>query len=1116
MSGGDDEGDSPAKTSARSRSSSTDLSDGRPEPILSRVLPRPKSVWKRQKSVVPFRIEAGPDDLDDGIIFLNNPAPFDFRSIFQRAKSVPTLQKQTAFVNGGDNNGKRYLRSHEELCLVMHKPLPRGGTSKKAWFLTRGFVGRESGENVQIVTKDASMASVHAEVTIDGDDYLLRDCDTSAGTYVCLSTTNRHQPQRDGFRLRTGDTFILGSGSRIVVNALTTVPRPKSEHPSGRRVSTQSRLERRLTDTSDMTPANHRLLRKKSSRFDVVKKSVRFTDLLDKSTKPPEEYSPMLPADDGGNYPAGVRYKRAKKLPQPVYPDLLPTLLEVTVTTVEHPESPTKVTLGAKTTYTIGSSPWCDIHVASEGIYGVHARIVFDGHFFVLQDLSFEENPRRKTRVLLSRATRIGRGDCLLFGKCAVHVVSVSRAFRDHNPDLKEVAFKCQVLRPSKRKSRRRDKYLPVAFKHNHSETFTIGKGGNCDGQIFTAALCVEQFWIQLDHGQCSLTPRFAGINQGMYFLLGRNPLPHEAKYKDDIIRYTSKALMLVEGSVFKIGNCEYEVAYVKVEESVDAMARADEIRENTQLLMALPWLQQITFDRHGLENVAKRAQRLELAEGESVYDEGDPASFFFIVIKGTVELVSTQKNRRSSLPKSGSAGVMTIAPLLGISSEPELLVETVGTGGYFGERSLWAVDLEYADSARAATVCQLLVLSREDLCGYFSYYMDIIRPHLAYETHKDLLHRLRLYVSWCEDISYQELRVMAARAERIYFQQDDRILHQGALYHQNRQRYGLLLLRHGAVDVVDADGTCILTDPKTSVSESLEMSPRASRVESETGASDGFDVQESPGAGEQQAWHMDEAILLLPNGQTAPPSANTVSFENLRARTGVQCFFIDVSVFRHLLKQDEERHQTGVPLIRRATGSAHPPILRRQSTNRRSTYAVPFKARHSQVFTTALRDNNTNDDGDNLLENAELEDQNDTTKKWRRKKRNKNLLEKTILETQQNTELLNALVLYALSGANRGDIHVVRNVATIGGLLSGADIELNDRYVSPQQAVIEHREGRYWLYDTFSDWGTYVRLEENQSVQIYPGDVFLAGEVEFTCMGVFPERKKSALCCLQ
>ncbi|KAH7488565.1 hypothetical protein PRNP1_007011 [Phytophthora ramorum] len=149
----------------------------------------------------------------------------------------------------------------------------------------------------------------------------------------------------------------------------------------------------------------------------------------------------------------------------------------------------------------------------------------------------------------------------------------------------------------------------------------------------------------------------------------------------------------------------------------------------------------------------------------------------------------------------------------------------------------------------------------------------------------------------------------------------------------------------------------------------------------------------------------------------------------------------------------------------------------------------------HSQVVTSALHsggNSHGDDDDHNSLDGSDGEGDNTAARRWRRKKRNKHLLEQTVLETQNDAKIPNALVLYVLAGAQRGDIHVVRNVASIGGFLSGADIELNDR-----------------------KWGTFVRLEEENAVDINPGDVFLAGEVEFTCLTSYPERNKPSMCCV-
>ncbi|GLD93577.1 hypothetical protein PINS_up002169 [Pythium insidiosum] len=290
--------------SLRSMTSSTNLRDGRPEPVLSRS-PRLKSQWKsNRKSIVPLKPEPPKlDGDDDDVLFLNNSTSFDFRAFFERAKSVPNLHRQSA----ASTSGKRRLRSHEELCLVVHRPQGKstpGPPHRKAWFLFPGFIGRDSGEHVHIVTKEPSMDPIHAEITVDGDDYLLRDRHSSGGTFLCLSTTNRHQPQRDGFRLRPGDTFLLGSGAQVVVNELSTTPKIKSENAPLKKSSTKSRLERRLTDQHALDRSASQL-RRQGSRLRQNQKSVHFEDALVKAGKPPD-YELNLPADGGTVFPCGA------------------------------------------------------------------------------------------------------------------------------------------------------------------------------------------------------------------------------------------------------------------------------------------------------------------------------------------------------------------------------------------------------------------------------------------------------------------------------------------------------------------------------------------------------------------------------------------------------------------------------------------------------------------------------------------------------------------------------------------------------------------------------------------------------------------------------------------
>ncbi|TYZ63256.1 hypothetical protein PybrP1_009447 [[Pythium] brassicae (nom. inval.)] len=1012
---------------------------------------RPPKFFQKRRSVAPVSTvvtTAMDDEVSDApekLVFLNQASEFDFRALFRRTTPAnPAAGEAISPVK----NEKRRLRAREELCLMSAKTRSHG---KKAWFLTHGYIGRDAGDNTIIATKDASMDPIHAEVLLDGDDYLIRDCGSSSGTFLCLSTINRHHPQRDGFRLRNGDTVLLGKNATIVVHeACTGAKLSASSDPH----ELTTRMERRAS--VDLTEDNDADGAEEGGDSGVSSRRVHFGSAVD--------------ATDG-TLIIGNRYRRKTKRPN-VYEKCTPASITISVT-VNDQNVCKEQQLPGRDVYIIGSAAAaCDILVPASGVLPVHARIVFDGCFFVLQDLSFEENPKRQTRVALSQPTRIGRGDCVLFGAYALHVVSVYRAFRDHEPDMKEVAFKCQLLRSSKRKARAKGKFIPFGFRHHTQDAFVFGKGRHCEGHIFTSALNVEQFAIQLDHGACSLAPRTAGINQGLYFLLGRDSMAHELVYRSDLVRYTSKALMLVEGSVFKCGNTEVEVVYVKNESQASVAARADEVAENATFLGKMPWIQQIALDRAVIENLARRGQRLNLQPGDAVYDEGDAATFLFIVISGDVELVARDGNQPNSwrlsaierylVPNDTSAVLPAAAP------------EQVPAGSFFGEICLRGEGLEYSESAKVATPCVLLALSRDDICGYLSLYLDIIEPHLAYESHKELLVKLRMEVPWLESFSYQDLRILASKAEHACFEIDESIVEDGVFQINSAPRAGgLLLLGYGQALLVGSK-----PDPTGDAGDDAAVLP--------------------------ELWSPSQPIVASDAIPIDPV------FQNVQARSRVECFFFDSSHVAHLMRKTQP-----APVVRESAAGAVATELRRASSNRRSSFVgSQQKARHSQVVMTCAA--GADDDDESHLESADVEELSDPAQKWRRKKRNKNLLEKTVIETQQNEELPNAAVMYVLSGANRGDIHVVRNVATVGGVLSDADIELNDRYVSRRQAVIEHRDGRFWLYDTLSEWGTLVRLEECQNIQVYPGDVFVAGEVEFTCLAAFPVRKKTQICCIQ
>lgn len=1183
------------------------------------------------------------------------------------------------------NPVKRRLRAKEELCLT----LPRSGSRpKKSWFLAPGLVGREGGEHILVATKDPSMDPVHAEISVEGDDYLLRDHHSTGGTFLCLSTIHRHYPQRDGFRLRRGDTFYVGLTTRVTIEEIVTEIAPPIDETKDRRRMSSARYSEGDSDqklTSGLTPQSRDgSARASSERLPppcLGSRNHSLTTLVERegegeiataedgaqttARKVQQELSPKrrvrfadtLPSASDGSTVLGSRYQRTRSKPKPPpYPRYRPITITLSIvdtacngsTTAE----PRRVNLcgseggstarNRKDVFLLGSAAFCDVHLQAEDIHPVHARITFDGFFFLLQDLSFDENPQRKTRVSLLTPTRLARGDILLLGKCELHVTTISKAFRGRDRDMKEVAIRCRLLRVSKRKTRAPGKFVTVGFRHQMQESFVFGKGRDCQAQMFTTALAVEQFSVQLDHGACMMTPKAAGINQGTYFLLGRDCMPHATERVSDLVRYSSKALMLVEGCVFKCGNTELEVVYVKnaggsngdessrSPRSQRSVQDTDEVFENATLLGNLPWLQQIAYDRKLIQNVARRGRRLTMEPGDVIYDEGDPATFLFIVIEGDVELASNvwtgsvgsaRCNSNDAIPQEHEPRRMTMrleSMSFGVLPEPfntlptvestdppvnddrDVLLEQVGAGSFFGEICLQGPCMEYAESARAAGEhgCALLVFDREDLVGYFGMYMDIIRPHLAFETQREILHCLRLHVPWLSSLSYHDIRMLAARAERLEFAPGEILVENGkvivpgstfseSLGHEQdasqQQREGLLLLvrgkalltrpkdrgsrrpslrqklrqRRSSLSVVSAFASVIDTDGNFAA-DSRELRTQASdenvggedevspvtrtdenvseveRIDDEEKIEDGVasgdsgevidEATETMDIGQEEWWRPAEPLTLLPSTQGAEAANSKVI--TLEARSRVECFFLDATHVAHLANgsapfnpnemanNDDERNE---PLDDQ---NRVKPLLLRKPTNRRSSFAaMNQRLQSSQIITKGLNAASAEDedgDGGGDDRSGGDEDEASPSRKWRRKKRNKNVLEKTLAETQDDAELTNALVVYVLSGANRGDVHVVRNVASLGAIKSGADIELNDRYVSNSHAVIEHHDGRYWLYDDCSEWGTFVRLEENNPVEIHPGDVFLAGEVEFMCLGTFPERKRQLNCCVQ
>lgn len=383
---------------------------------------------------------------------------------------------------------------------------------------------------------------------------------------------------------------------------------------------------------------------------------------------------------------------------------------------------------------------------------------------------------------------------------------------------------------------------------------------------------------------------------------------------------------------------------------------------------------------------------------------------------------------------------------------------------------------------------------------------MDIVRAHLRHDRCRDRLIRAACNnVPWLRGVSLQEMRVVARSAELAHYAQGAILFEDGKLFvpaafaseNTLQLRDGLLVLSHGKVRVVRSK---------------QERQHRRSLQEHEH-TDDGQSVDDMDDGLDNEWWDPHDPVIVM--GSSSSPSMFSLcdlSFR-LEAHSTVECFFIPAATIAHLATGATQQQVVSAGKTHLTPMTQPPPLTRGNSL-------VARRMHHSQVVTSALHsggntdnDRGGDDDDHHTLDGFDGEGDSGAARRWRRKKRNKQLLEQTVLETQNDAQIQNALVLYVLGGAQRGDIHVVRNIAVIGGILSGADIELNDRYVSRSHAIIEYHNNKYWLYDNGSKWGTFVRLEEDNAVDIHPGDVFLAGEVEFTCLASYPDRNKSSIC---
>lgn len=133
---------------------------------------------------------------------------------------------------------------------------------------------------------------------------------------------------------------------------------------------------------------------------------------------------------------------------------------------------------------------------------------------------------------------------------------------------------------------------------------------------------------------------------------------------------------------------------------------------------MSIQSLQQVqlfaSLTTADLYQIAGKLTKVQFPAGSLLFREGEPGQRFFIIINGEVEVVKNLGGRR------------------------EHLLQTLGSGDYFGEISLFLAEGHRTASVRALTDVSLLAMARSDFEPLLNQY-----PTLALKLMRQMANRL-------------------------------------------------------------------------------------------------------------------------------------------------------------------------------------------------------------------------------------------------------------------------------------------------------------------------------------------------------------------------------------
>ncbi|KAF0683081.1 Aste57867_24861 [Aphanomyces stellatus] len=690
--------------------------------------------------------------------------------------------------------------------------------------------------------------------------------------------------------------------------------------------------------------------------------------------------------------------------------------------------------------------------IVSTTLDRLHAKIEFDGAGYILRDFS------NATRVLIGTTpVHIVPDDVLVMGD---KVLKISEYCDDV---VSTPGLDIQTLRMTVRKNSHMHKHVAIKLELPRNKLLHVGRSPQCNITLSNYTMKLVQFSILYENDRCWVMPLNGTLNQGLYRLLHRTEQMQMDTVNDVPVQLVSTVSPTVEiqtDMVFKIGCSEIEVVFVKQQPKSVTSKMLDHLNDRYTLLQSLPWFLlspnlPCFFTETG--NLAAHCKVEVIPAGEYIYGEGDDATRTYIVIQGSVLLFRAK-------------GILTPNPLMPETATERCYIESVERGGSFGEISILKPNAKHTTNALARCDIVCMVIAAKDWADYCSPYRDLYHLPLQHGLHETTLTQALSDLPGMDLIAPALITRVALKMTRMSFPPQ-------TLIHEHP--CAIFFISDGTVEFLFSDG--------------------------------GTECQSKPFCFDRQT-HCVESLV------------------SIKAVDYVDCLVLSPEDYENTIGMTLKHRRVEHPLafitaFDTTPQHASPTSLPKHRTASSIAAAKLPKRKSSLIRAKELWTGVATEDEDSEEERAGPGRRKSTVSRsssssasqesWRAKKRNATMLESRLEYLKLEPTIESAVVLYVLAGPNRGDVHVVRNTLTIGNTHGPATMKLRDKAVSPLHAMIFHRNGKYYLQDSGSTKGTFVRLEDDEACCLHVGDKLLAGDTEFTIVGnpLLPPVGKRASC---